>query len=182
MNDTITEPDETVTVEGTATGFTVSAGEVSILDADEPAVTLSFVGVSSNSIFAGEENGPLEIALKAVAAAAPTRDVLVRVHLVEREGNASVETGDFKPFDKTYTFIATDFASVTEGWVQTVSEDLELIDDETVEKIETVEVHVDTRLARTSRRSAGARQRLHHGQRHRYGRVQQRQSPGQRRR
>ena len=144
VNDTITEPDETVTVEGTATGFTVIGTEVSILDTDEPAITLSFVGVSSNSIFAGEENGPLEIALKAVAAAAPTRDVLVRVHLVEREGNASVETGDFKPFDKTYTFIATDFASVTEGWVQTVSADLELIDDETVEKIETVEVHVDT--------------------------------------
>ena len=144
VNDTITEPDETVTVEGTASGFTVIGTEVSILDADEPAITLSFVGVSSNSIFAGEENGPLEIALKAVAAAAPTRDVLVRVHLVEREGNASVETGDFKPFDKTYTFIATDFASVTEGWVQTVSADLELIDDETVEKIETVDVHVDT--------------------------------------
>ena len=144
VNDTSIEPDETVTVEGTATGLTVSGAEVSILDADEPAVTLSFVGVSSNSIFAGEEDAKLPIGLKAVAAVAPTRDVLVRVHAVEREGNASVETGDFKPFDKTYTFVSGDFMSASEGWVQTVSADLELIEDQTVEKIETVDVHVDT--------------------------------------
>ena len=144
VNDTSIEPDETVTIEGTATGLTVSGAEVSILDADEPAITLSFVGVSSNSIFAGEEDAKLPIGLKAVAAVAPTRDVLVRVHAVEREGNASVETGDFKPFDKTYTFVSGDFMSASEGWVQTVSADLELIEDQTVEKIEVVDVHVDT--------------------------------------
>ena len=138
------EADETVTVDGTATGFTVAGAEVSILDADEPAITLSFVGVSSNGLIVGEGDGKVEIALKAVAAVAPTRDVVVRVHAVERQGNASVETGDFKPFDKTYTFAAANFEPATEGHVQTVTADLELIDDQTVEKTETVDVHVDT--------------------------------------
>ena len=138
------EADETVTVDGTATGFTITGTEVSILDADEPAITLSFVGVSANGLFVEEGFGEVPITLKAVAAVAPTRDVVVRVHAVEREGNASVETGDFKPFDKIYSFAMAGFMSEADGWVQTVTENLELIDDLTVEKLETVDIQVDS--------------------------------------
>ena len=149
VNDTIIEPDETVTIEGTATGFTVIGAEVSILDADEPAITLSFVQGNFRQI--DEDAGPLAVGLTATTAGstAPTRDIVVKVETVliltgpEATPQASPEEGDFKPFEGNYTFAANDFTLTSGQWTLTVSNDLELIDDSTVEKLESFELHVD---------------------------------------
>ena len=158
VNDTSIEPDETVTVEGTATGFTVIGAEVSILDADEPAITLSFVPDTTFREI-DEDAGPLAVGLTATTAGgtAPTRDIVVKVETVlilsgpEARPEASPEEGDFKPFEGNYTFAAADFTLTSGQWMLTVSNDLELIDDSTVEKIESFEASrrpVDARRPR----------------------------------
>ena len=105
-----------MTVGGAVTGFTVNGAEVTILDDDEPAVTLTFPddrGAGRPPTFlTDEDSGTLTIRLEAetAGAIAPTRDFDVTLRVVDYpDTRAFAETGDFKPFDKTYTFAATDF-------------------------------------------------------------------------
>ena len=141
--------DKTVTVGGTVTGFTVNGAEVTILDDDEPAITLTFPdGGTTNAPFlqVDEDDGTVTITLKAETAGtvAPTRDFDVRLRVVDTpDSSASSETGDIKPFDKTYTFAASDFTLASGQYSHTVSKDLEIIDDDTVEKPEKVFVGID---------------------------------------
>ena len=136
VDDTDTEPDETVTVQGIATGLTVTGAEVAILDDDEPPITLSFVPDTPHTRLA-EEDGAFSVVVRATTegATAPTRDIVVRVHAVHTASStASAENGDFKPFDHTYTFAAGDFVLESGRYALSRSQDLELIDDATVEK------------------------------------------------
>ena len=150
VDDANAEPDETVTVQGTATGFTLSGAEVTILDDDEPAITLSFIDTwgsqTDNFVPIGEDVGSVSVQLRATTGSntAPTRDIAVTVQAVEEEGQQSVETGDYKPFRHTYTFAATDFVLTSGEYTLTRSTDLEIIDDITVEKNESLDIAVDT--------------------------------------
>ena len=141
--------DKTVTVGGTVAGFTVNGAEVTILDDDEPAITLTFPDAhtgTSPTFSVDEDDGTLTITLKAETAGtvAPTRDFDVRLRVVDTpDSSATTETGDFKPFDKTYTFSATDFTLASGQYSHTVSKALEIIDDDTVEKIKKLFVGID---------------------------------------
>ena len=148
VNDTSTEDDETVTVKGTATGLTVSGAQVTILDDDEPAITLSFIETSGtpndNFIQIDEDDGTVAVTLQATTdgATAPTRDVQVRVQATEAT-LASAENGDFEPFDAVYTFAVGDFVLANGRYSHTVSKDLAIIDDVTVEKQESFHIQID---------------------------------------
>ena len=144
VDDTSTEDDETVTVKGTASGLTVSGAQVTILDDDEPAITLSFIETYGNNfILIDEDDGKVAVTLQATTdgATAPTRDVQVRVRAAEI--SAFAEEGDFEPFDAVYTFAVGDFALANGRYSHTVSKDLAIIDDVTVEKLESFEIRID---------------------------------------
>ena len=161
-----------MTVGGTVTGFTVNGAEVTILDDDEPAITLTFPdGGSTNAPFLAvdEDDGTLTITLKAetAGAIAPTRDFDVRLRVVDTpDSSASSETGDIKPFDKTYTFTATDFTLASGQYSHTVSKALEIIDDDTVEKIKKLFVGIDRGHARPPRHACERRAHPHQRRRH----------------
>ena len=161
VDDTSTEDDETVTVKGTASGLTVSGAQVTILDDDEPAITLSFIetyGTPNNDFIAIDENdGTVAVTLQATTggATAPTRDVQVRVRAAEI--SAFAEEGDFEPFDAVYTFAVGDFALANGRYSHTVSKDLAIIDDVTVEKLESFEIQDRSRRPRPPRHSRGRR-------------------------
>ena len=150
VDDTATEADETVIIGGSVTGFTVTSAQVTILDDDEPAISLKFIETSGTPnddfIQIDESDGTVPVTLRATAAGGvmPTRDISVTVQVVEV--TAGAEEGDFKPLDGTYTFAADDFTLDTGSgsYVHTVSKDLEIIDDLTVEKIENIHIAVDT--------------------------------------
>ena len=94
-SDTAVEGDETFGIRGTATGYTVEQGLVTIADADLPTVTLSFDdGQSTPSAVTGvaEEGGAQTVRVVATVASAST--VAVRVALSVAAGTAT-ETADY---------------------------------------------------------------------------------------
>ena len=149
VDDTSAEADETVTVNGTVTGFTVSGAEVTILDDDEPEITLTFIetvgGTNDNVILVDEDVGQVTVALRATTAdaTAPTRDFVVRLQQRESARTASIEAGDYKAFERSYTFAAADFSLASGRYVRTVSKDVEIVDDRTVERSENLFLAVD---------------------------------------
>ena len=149
VDDTSAEADETVTVNGTVTGFTVSGAEVTILDDDEPEITLTFIetvgGTNDNVILVDEDVGQVTVALRATTAdaTAPTRDFVVRLQQRESARTASIEAGDYKAFERSYTFAAADFSLASGRYVRTVSKDVEIVDDRTVELRENLFLDVD---------------------------------------
>ena len=94
-SDTRVEGDETIRILGTAVGYTVEQGLVTIADADLPTVTLSFDdGQSTPSAVTGvaEEGGAQMVRVVATVASAST--VAVRVALSVAAGTAT-ETADY---------------------------------------------------------------------------------------
>ena len=144
--DTVAEPHETVTVEGAAQGLAVRGTEVTILDDDEPEITLSFAIGNEYKTFHQyvEHVGIVPVTLRARTAGgvAPTKDFRVAVRA--DEGSATVGGEDYVPFSPLFTFRAADFVLEDGRYVHTVSKrELKILNDTIVEKTESFGWSID---------------------------------------
>ena len=163
VNDDVAEPDETFTVEVekrtsvtspshpfvTFPGATDTA-TVTITNDDEAAITLAFEieGLDpsgNNEVERNEDAGTITIGLRAqtAVAAAPVEDFEVMLRTVEQTAKSP---GDFvAPAPAlTYAFRAGDFVLENGKYALTVTKEIQIVDDEVVEKTEYFEVSVDT--------------------------------------
>ena len=153
VDDADAEADETVIIGGSVTGFTVTSAQVTILDNDEPAITLSFIDTSGdaddNFMQVNEDAGTVTFMLKASTGSntAPTRNIAVTLEPVavagQEETHASAEAGDYKTFRPTYTFQASDFTLSGNEYTLAKSAELDIIDDLTVEVLQYINIAVD---------------------------------------
>ena len=145
-DDTVAEGAETVILTGSATGLGSATATLTITDDDEPAITLAFeiegLDRSNNEVERDEDAGTITIGLRAeTAVAAPIEDFEVMLGTVDRNAGSP---GDFVAPALTYAFGAADFVLENAKYVQTVTKEIQIVDDEVVEKIEYFEVNVDT--------------------------------------
>ena len=125
---------------------------VTILNDDEPPIELIVevdgTPVANNVARRAENVGTVAYAVRAVTGgvAPPTQDFVVTFNTLDRTAKSP---GDYVAPALTYAFNATDFAmeNVADGtarYVRTVSKNIEIVDDEVVERSEYFEVVVDS--------------------------------------
>ena len=144
-----TEDDEAEEIRVTARRGADALGEprtITITDDDEPAITLAFTAGSSQNDFVEvayrEDAGRPAIELRAATAGAspPAQDFRVTVDAVARTAHAG---SDYAWSSPIYLFRAADFELLEGRYVRTVSQPLEIVDDDVVERVEYLELEID---------------------------------------
>ena len=121
-----------------------------ILRMPEPEITLTLEPaslVSTDGLVVAEEVGTVTVGLRAQTAGnvQPSEDFQVVVESGDAPGDEDAETGeDYVAFSKTYVFSAASFQLENGVYVQTVTHDLEITDDDTLEKTERFVLEIDT--------------------------------------
>ena len=126
-------------------GIDTVAVTINLLDVPEtPAITLAFevAGLQFEVVKRDEDAGTVAIGLRAETEGntPPAEDFEVILRTVDQTAEAP---GDYVAATLTYTFRAAGFVLENGQYVQTVSHDIEIVDDEIVEKVEYFELDVD---------------------------------------
>ena len=126
-------------------GTDTVAVAINLLDVPEPpAITLAFdvAGLRSGVVERDEDAGTVAIGLRAQTEgnAPPLEDFEVILRTVDQTAKAP---RDYVAATLTYAFGAADFVLENGQYVQTVSHDIEIVDDEIVEQVEYFELDLD---------------------------------------
>ena len=143
-----TEDDDAEEIRVTARRGADALGEprtITITDDDEPAITLAFTAGWTGFYYeleVDEDVGRPAIELRAATAGAspPAQDLRVTVDAVARTAHAG---SDYAWSSPIYLFRAADFELLEGRYVHTVSQPLEIVDDDVVEKVEYLELEID---------------------------------------